>query len=275
VPSDPSLLTKTHPNREISSLCCFDKLNSQAYRDWLDKMGLGWHPHRKLWELAYICQALHERGLLQAGKRGLGFAVGTEVLPAVFASLGVEILGSDLAADDQRNLAWAQTGQWAAGLQALYKPHLCPEDQFKRLVSFQPVDMNQIPDDLTGFDFTWSTCSFEHCGSIELGLQFLREQMKCLVPGGVAVHTTEFNLTSNDRTQTDGNCVLFRLKDIERVAHQLQAEGHQVEPICLEVGNHPLDRYVDLYPFRQVKHLRLELFGYAATSIGLIIRKKA
>jgi hypothetical protein len=97
--------------------------------------------------------------------------------------------------------------------------------------------------------------------------------MKCLAPGGVAVHTTEFNLSSNSDTRFEGNCVLFRLQDIERVFTELQAEGHSVEPIYLGSSSHPLDMYVDLPPYRQAKHLRLELFGFAATSIGLIIRK--
>jgi hypothetical protein len=259
--------------REISAICRYEKLDSSAFRQWLQQLGLEWRTHRKMWELAYICQALHERGMLQAGKRGLGFAVGAEALPAFFAARGVHIMASDLPADDSRNRAWAKTGQWAAGLEALRRPQLCPDDVFDQHVQFRPLDMNAIPQELTGFDFTWSTCSFEHCGSIELGLKFLREQMKCLAPGGIAVHTTEFNLSSNSDTRFEGNCVLFRLQDIERVFTELQAEGHSVEPIYLGSSSHPLDMYVDLPPYRQAKHLRLELFGFAATSIGLIIRK--
>ncbi len=270
----PELMAaKDNLGREISSLCRFDKLDSAEYRQWLSALELPWRTHRKLWELAYICQVLHERNLLQPGRRGLGFAVGQEVLPAFFAARGVDIQASDLAASDTRNIQWAQTGQWAAGLEALYRPNLCDDEQFRKHVHFRAVDMNNIPDDLTGFDFTWSTCSFEHCGSIELGLRFLREQMKCLKPGGIAVHTTEFNLTSNLDTRVDGNCVLFRLQDIERVCLELTQAGHCVEPICIDVGDHPLDRKVDLPPYHQEKHLRLELFNYAATSIGLIIHK--
>ncbi len=261
--------------REISSICRHQKLDSERYRYWLECLGYAWRPHRKLWELAYICQALHERGMLQPGKRGLGFAVGAELLPALFAARGVSVLASDLPADDSRNRAWAETGQWAAGLEALRQPQLCDNRVFDQKVRFQSIDMNAIPDSLGEFDFTWSTCSFEHCGSIELGLKFLREQMKCLTPGGVAIHTTEFNLSSNDRTRQLGNCVLFRLQDIERVFSELQQAGHSVEPICLEPGEHELDQHVDLPPFPQEKHLRLELFGFAATSIGLIIRKHA
>lgn len=261
--------------REISSICRHEKLDSASYRHWLECLGFAWRPHRKLWELAYICQSLHERGMLQPGKRGLGFAVGSELLPAWFASRGVSVLASDLPAEDCRNRAWAETGQWAAGLDALRQPQLCDNHVFDQKVRFQSIDMNAIPEGLSDFDFTWSTCSFEHCGSIELGLTFLHEQMKCLAPGGVAIHTTEFNLSSNDRTRHRGNCVLFRLQDIERVFTEMENAGHSVEPICLDPGDHELDRHIDLPPFPQEKHLRLELFGFAATSIGLIIRKRA
>jgi hypothetical protein len=143
--------------------------------------------------------------------------------------------------------------------------------------------MNHIPDDLRGYDFTWSTCSFEHCGSLELGLRFLERQMECLRPGGVAVHTTEFNLSSNDDTLAEGPCVIFRLRDIEDVCRRLTEQGHHVEPLDLDPGSDELDRFVDpppyyesaKEPYGRIKHLRLSLAGYASTSIGLIIRKAA
>ena len=55
--------------------------------------------HRKLWEYVMICQALWERGMLRAGRRGCGFGVGQEPLPALFASLGCEVLAADAPAE--------------------------------------------------------------------------------------------------------------------------------------------------------------------------------
>jgi hypothetical protein len=49
--------------------------------------------------------------------------------------------------------------------------------------------------------------------------------------------------------------------------------GHDVEPIDLSTGSRELDRHVDAAPYSQDRHLRLDLWGYASTSIGLIIRK--
>ncbi len=267
----------------VSQLCRFTTLDSPSFRRWLLRLGDGWHLHRKNWEHAYICQALHERGMLEPGSRGLGFAVGAEKLPAFFASLGCHVTATDLDMDDTRNRSWAATGQWVGRRDALNASGLCSADEFHQRVEFRPVDMNDVPDDLQGYDFTWSTCSFEHCGSLELGIQFLERQMECLRPGGVAVHTTEFNLSSNSRTVTRGPNVIYRLSDIEQVCIQLAARGHHVEPLDIDPGSSEIDRYVDPPPYagstgrhaEGFKHLRLALDGYASTSIGLIIRRAA
>jgi hypothetical protein len=260
--------------RITSCLCTHSQLDSPAFRRWAVAIREPWRAHRKLWELCYICETLDQRGLLRPGRKGLGFAVGLERLPSFFASRGCEILASDLPTEDERNKAWAATGQWAAGLESLNQYGLCPPEEYRQLVKFRPLDMNEIPPDLTGFDFTWSTCSFEHCGSLELGLRFLERQMDCLAPGGIAVHTTEFNLSSNDETVDQGSYVVYRLKDIEAVCLRLKEQGHSVEPLNLDTGTHELDLYVDPPPYSGDRHLRLDLNGFAATSIGLVIRKR-
>lgn len=280
---DPTTPAPPEGTGLVSQLCRYRTLDSQTFRKWIFRLRDEWDAHRKKWELAYICQALHERGLLAAGTRGLGFAVGAEKLPSLLAASGCQITATDLPADDERNRAWAATGQWVGNLAALNAHGLCPEDAFRERVRYRPVDMNAIPDDLRDYDFTWSTCSFEHCGSLELGLKFLERQMDCLRPGGVAIHTTEFNLSSNDETLAQGPCVIFRLRDIEEVCRRLTAQGHQVEPLDLDPGSHDIDRFVDpppyyasaSKPYGRIKHLRLNLAGYASTSIGLIIRKAA
>lgn len=267
----------------VSQLCRFATLESPAFRGWLERLHDGWHMHRKNWEHAYICQALHERGMLGPGRRGLGFAVGTEKLPSFFAALGCRITATDLATDDERNVAWAKTGQWTGSRDALNAHGLCPADEFRERVEFRAVDMNHVPHDLGGYDFTWSTCSFEHCGTLDLGLEFLERQMDCLRPGGVAVHTTEFNLSSNDQTIVAGPAVIYRLRDIEDVVRRLTSRGHHVELLDVDPGDRDIDRFVDPPPYSgssdgphgMIKHLRLDLEGYASTSIGLIIRKAA
>ena len=256
-----------------SALCTAEQLDTPAFHYWIDQIREEWRYHRKVWEFAYLLQALYERGCLVPGKRGLGFAVGQEALPSYFASLGCEIVATDLGATDSRAAGWAESNEWSSSAEILNRKGLCDPALFRERVTFRPVDMNHVPPDLTGFDFTWSSCSFEHVGSIELGMAFVLRQMDCLVPGGVAVHTTEFNLTSNTSTVTKGRTVIYRRADIETLVKRLRAAGHEVEPLDITVGTHPLDWFVDERPYSSHRHLRKRQKGYAATSIGLIIRK--
>jgi hypothetical protein len=259
--------------RLVSCLCRSDLLRSEAFRHWLARLREPFRMHRKLWELAYITQALYERDMIRPGRRGLVFAVGREPTPALLASLGCEIVATDLAAEDERSRVWDATSQWAANLECLNERGICEPDAFRRRVSFRTADMNDIPTDLRSFDFTWSTCAFEHCGSIDLGLAFLERQMACLRPGGVAVHTTEFNLGSNRETITTGPTVIFRMRDMETVAARLRAEGHRVEPFDLHPGDAAEDRYVDPPPYGSEPHMRLLLARWPATSIGIVVEK--
>ena len=103
---------------------------------------------------------------------------------------------------------------------------------------------------------------------------FLKNQLKTLKPGGWAVHTTEFNISSNDVTlDNDPNTVIFRKKDIEQITKELEKEGHFVEEVDFSLGGLPEDYHVDLFPYKQDIHLRLQINEYVATSIGLIIQK--
>lgn len=261
-----------------SEIARMGRLESDGFGEVLTKLQHEIRAHRKLWELCYVVRALEERNKLTKGMRGLAFAVGREPLPAYFTGRDCEILATDLDGSDDRSKVWNDTAQWSGTVDNLIFPHLCSAEKSRELMSYRPVDMNNIPNDLTDFDFTWSTCSFEHCGSIELGLNFLRNQMKCLKPGGVAVHTTEFNLSSQKYTLEDPSTVIFRLKDIEAVVRDLRADGHHVEPLDIRLGDHPLDRYVDTMSqetklYSEDKHMRLNLADFASTSIGLIITK--
>jgi hypothetical protein len=91
----------------------------------------------------------------------------------------------------------------------------------------------------------------------------------------VAVHTTEFNLSSDDDTVDHANTVIFRRRDIERLARRLVAAGHTVLPLNFNVGDEALDRYLDVAPYRPDRHLRLRLGRYAATSVGLVALRGA
>ena len=212
-----------HSPGYTSAICRASDLDKPAFLRWAHALRQPLQYNRKVWEWCFIPAALDARGLLSNGVRGLGFAVGQEPLAALFAARGCSIMATDLAAHDVRSQPWRNTGQHAENLRALNSSGICPDDTFRAHVTFRPVHMNDIPVDLLQeqYDFTWSTCSFEHCGTLELGLEFVRRQMACLRPGGTAVHTTELNLSSNTSTIESGPTVIYRLRDIDRLIDAL------------------------------------------------------
>lgn len=212
--------------------------------------------------------------MLSNGKSGLGFAVGREPLVAYFASLGAKILASDLDADRAATAGWVGSNEHAASLEMLNERNICPPDVFAQSVRFQEVDMNNFSREQLGeFDFVWSSCAFEHLGSLENGLKYVENAMHCVKSGGLAVHTTEFNVGSNELTHEEGGTVIYRRRDIDELLLRLRNAGHQVK-VNYNFGDQPADYNVDVPPYTHDVHLKLHLMGHTTTSIGLVIRKK-
>ncbi len=261
-----------------SQACSLASLTSPALLQWADPLRPAWDQegsgapyfvHRKLWEWLFIVEALHERGMLAPGRRGLGFGVGREGLASLFASLGCRIVATDQAPGGAGE--WAAVDQWGGSLDALNHHGICDRELFEANVTYRTVDMRDIPADLVGFDFTWSSCAFEHLGSIAEGVHFVLDQMRCLRPGGVAVHTTEYNVSSDHATVEAGDTVLYRRRDLEALAVTLRRQGHEVE-LDFSLGDTEADRHVDRQPWTG-PHLRLDIGGYVATSYALVIDK--
>lgn len=257
----------------VSQLCTEEQMRSPVYLELCRRYHIEPIYRRKRWEYGFILQALEEHGAKKPGKRGLGFGVGREALVAALASDGCSIVATDQTRKDAFLGGWATTGQYAGALEELNRDKHCPEEDFRRLVQYRDVNMNKIPSDLRGFDFVWSACSLEHLGSLELGLQFIVNAMDCLSPGGIAVHTTEYNLSSNDKTVDRQRTVIYRRRDMEELAQRLGALGHSIAPFNFHPGKGELDHYVDLPPYKWTPHLKLLIGGFAATSIGIIVRK--
>ena len=260
-------------------------LESPWARYWLAQLGLPLVFHRKLWEYAYVLQALWQTGKLIPGMRGLGFGCGAEPLPSLFAARGISALVTDLAPEEQSGTGWTATGQHAHSVEAVFCPWLVGRTEFEAQVSHRYVDMRRIPDDLRHFDFCWSICSLEHLGSIEAGLAFIRRSLDTLKPGGVAVHTTEYNFLSDDATIDNWPTVLFLRKHFDAVASEVAAAGHVMAPLDFDVGDKPLDLFIDVPPYQNdwspyqnrvwpaPAHLKLAIDGIASPCFGLVITK--
>lgn len=100
---------------------------------------------------------------------------------------------------------------------------------------------------------------------------FVKNSLKCLRPGEIAVHTTEFNVFSNEATIDHQQTVLFRRQDIDRLAAELTSQGHEIV-LNYNTRSGPFDRHIDVPPWSGI-HLKLQLEQYITTSLGLLIQK--
>lgn len=245
--------------------------------------------HRKLWEHAFLLQALYERDTLKVGAKGIGFGCGEEPLASFFASKGIKTIVSDLAPEQAANKGWTETRQHTTALEQAFYPDIVELHLFEQNVSHRYIDMNNLPNFEEKFDFCWSVCAMEHLGSIKRGIEFVEASLTALRPGGIAVHTTEFNYLSDDETIDNWPTVLFRKKDFMEIAHNLEDAGHTLLPLNFDVGNQVLDKFIDIPPYalgdgwlsedqwspegQNCAHLKLAIDGFPSTCFGLIIIK--
>lgn len=257
----------------VSQLCTANQFKEEEFIFWVSEMQEPFRRHRKLWEYVFILQSLQKHDLLSPSRRGLGFGVGKEPLPAVMAKYGAEVLATDLDTATAATKGWVETNQHAHTLADLNARNICPKDSFEKLVRFEFADMNNISESLRDFDFCWSSCAFEHLGSIEAGLAFVENSLNCLKPGGLAIHTTEYNCFSDSRTVPVGGTVIYRMQDFVRLGAELRRKGHNLS-FNFNQGQDPVDQHVDVAPYSEDNHLKLSLMQYTTTSIGLLIQKK-
>jgi 2-polyprenyl-3-methyl-5-hydroxy-6-metoxy-1,4-benzoquinol methylase len=259
----------------VSQLPTSKQMKSEVYRQWLDAMREQNRFHRKQWEYVYILQALEEHNLLREGVSGVGFGVGSEPLPAVMADRGCKVLATEINIEKPNVKGWVKDRSIESQLEALNNRDICDKDRFAELVTFRDVDMNNIPSDITGFDFTWSACSLEHLGTLKHGESFIFNSLDCLKPGGLAVHTTEYTF-ARKRTVEAGSSVYYRKSDIVSLAERLRKDGHEIT-LNFRAGRSLLDWYVDFPSHRDTKQVKLLVSKQwkllLTTSIGMIIRK--
>jgi tetratricopeptide (TPR) repeat protein len=268
------------PDRLASKLCTQSDIESDWVAYWAPVLKSPVRYHRKLWEFCYLAQALWQAGKLKPGMSGLGFGCGDEPLVGVFAKHGARVLATDKPVNAGETQRWPVAGGDLGAYRAHYA-ELCPQPELRQNIEFRWVDMREIPADLNGkFDFCWSACALEHLGTIEHGLKFIEASLKTLKPGGMAVHTTEFNLDDGETVDNWGT-VLFQRRHMLELAERLNRQGYRVAELDFSPGDGFLDGFVDLPPWPHTEqgvrvpdpdaHLKLALDGFICTSFGLSI----
>lgn len=230
--------------------------------------------HRKLWEWVFVIHRLLESGAVKSGNRGLVFGVGHERLPALFASMGATIVATDAPSEFAEKTGWIDSTEHASGLKDLRFTDIVDGVVFDANVSYQICDMNNIQPELAEFDFNWSSCCFEHLGTLEAGMQFVINAVeKTLKVGGVAVHTTEYNLSSNAETVESGITAIYRHRDLLELVQRLRDRGHIVKPFIVAPNSHYWDFHIDVPPYLEKPHLKLLLGKYVTTSAGIVVQR--
>lgn len=270
-----------------SKACTQEDLESDWAAGWCAELKVPLVFHRKLWEFAFVLQALFEHGKLAEGMRGVGFGCGEEPIASYLASRGCQVLVTDLPPRDRKSGGWADGGQHATRLEKAFFADIVAETVFRQNVALEYVDMNAIPDSLRNFDFCWSICALEHLGSIQKGLSFIERSIATLKSGGVAVHTTEFNYLNDKETIDNWDTVLFQRRHFQGLRERLMAKGHTVLPLDFNIGSKPMDKFIDLPPYlhdwdepmrrewaAHLNHLKLSVDGFACTCFGLIVVKQ-
>ena len=212
--------------------------------------------HRKQWEFFVISREILRHFNNFEGKNALGFAVGQEVLLEYFVKKGAKIIGSDLHVNNANTEGWKNTNQHLSN----YKlKGIVDKNIFNNSFTMDYVDMNNIPEKYlkSEFDFIWSSCALEHLGSIKKGLDFIKNSLDCLKSGGVAVHTTEYNLSSETEHCDHKSSSIYSKHDILTLKNELELLGYKVLPINFNRKNNAINNYVDKPNYCNGKSVKL------------------
>jgi hypothetical protein len=230
-------------------------------------------PSRLLWEQIAVLQALYEAGVLRSGARLLGLGVGDEPLASYFASIGLNVIASDLDGE--------------AEAERVFKATFLPRETFDALVEVSNVDMRRLDDPtLRGLDACWSRGVLNEMNSIYEAEEAVVNAMDVLRPGGVAVHIADMALMGAPEA-APGN-LLFSMDFFRSVSEALEGRGHIVPSLDLCLGRDPLDAVIhapesDLeltvlasaFENCEPPDLKFERDGVAATAFAIIARKRS
>ncbi|HAM22778.1 MAG TPA: hypothetical protein DCQ04_11000 [Actinobacteria bacterium] len=269
----------------VSQACQARHFRDPAYLKWAQVMKFGPYWHRKFWEWASIMETAEVGGVLRPGSRAVGFGVGQEPISAALALHDVDVLATDVPTSDSQAAAWATGLQHAESIDILQHPDICPPEKFKGVVSFRPVDMNALDPEVLpagSFDFAWSSCVIEHLGSPKLAMDFVLNCAELLAPGGVMIHTTEYELLNRGETRDYGNCAIFRIDDLQQVVDTLNKRGFEANTDFEVSLASPEERWISSslearYPagYLEPAHLRLIISESVSTSFSIIVRRPA
>ena len=113
---------------------------------------------------------------------------------------------------------------------------------------------------------------FSSSSSAQKGMDFIIKSLDVLNPGGISVHTTEFNLSSNETIDVPFNAIYGR-HFFDNLRIEIERRGHVFEPVDYRLGDNPKEDDVQYYNQPQKPHIKVSAYGTVFTSIGITIKK--
>jgi FkbM family methyltransferase len=206
------------------------------------------------------------------GRRRLaiGFGVGKEPIPAALVKIGYSVTATDFL-DGEISDQWQRTGQLVASPDELNERKIISPKDFSEYLQFRNMDMNQIPTDLQGkFDFVWSSCALGHIGGYEQGLDFIRNSLLLLKPGGIALHSTELDVSKLKGRYESSTLNFYKLEDLNAIIQKASMNGFSVSSIApVRKKRGASEKFVVREPWAEKPHMRIEIYGREILSVVL------
>lgn len=186
----------------VSQIMTQAQLSEDSFAALRDEIGQRDADDRMIWQQAFVLQALGRYGFLISGARGL--CLGEEGMDVISLLIG-------------RNHAVV------AGVD-----DICTARADHILLSQREMDFAKLPDDLRGFDFLWSIGTADRMGGAREASLFVENAMRCLRPGGLAVHLMDLSIMDQrPANPAVGRSALYR-QEIARIAVTLISRSHEV-----------------------------------------------
>lgn len=231
--------------------------------------------HSKQFQNYAILEAANSVVLNSENKRSaIGFGVGIEPIPTALAKIGYDVIATDYL-DGNIASDWKNTDQLINTPEDLNSRGILTPEEFKRSVKFMNLDMNRIPDEFNeNFDFVWSSCALGHIGGYQNGLDFIKNSTRLLKPGGIALHSTELDVSPGTEKFESPNLSLYREEDIERLFMEIKDLGFNVAKLDTKRSwTKPAEAFIDREPWGDRPHLRIEVFGREVLSLIIKISR--
>jgi len=249
-----------------SQLCTAAQFGEPGFEEIREALVTPRRMHRRLWQHVYIVSVLASLGCIGKGRSAIGLGVQRERIPALLASRGMEVVAIGRPGET--------TPEESRGGLHLFFPEIVQLEDFELLVHFAEADLRDPELDLGGpYDLCWSCAMAQHMGTLDRVTGLVEGSMNLLKPGGVAVHTMDFNVGSDSVTVEEPNFSIPRRRDIEALVTRLTRAGHEVLPLNLHPGHDTADGLVDTPPYG-LPHLKLQVGDHVVTSIGIAVRKR-